>query len=110
MNPLSYIVNAGVDEVHIVVSRKDDEMKSTIKKALSQATGAQAKKAEALLAGFEEHPVMWSVADRILTRRYERETGKSAKADPSSFLDWLVANLPEILKILAMILSFLAVA
>ena len=48
--------------------------------------------------------MFWSMAERVVTRRYRRATGKVGKIDWQKALDWLVENLPAILKILLSLL------
>jgi len=52
----------------------------------------------------EDRRIFWGVAERVVTRRYRRATGKVGKIDWQAALDWLIANLPAILKILLSLL------
>lgn len=82
-------------------------MKSLITQALSSAKGANKTKAQRILDKLETHPRMWQAVQTTLRVRYERRTGKDALADPQSFLDWLIKNLPAILTILAALLALI---
>ena len=52
----------------------------------------------------EDRRIFWGVAERVVTRRYRRATGKVGKIDWQKALAWLVENLPAILKILMSLL------
>lgn len=107
-NEMTWTVNAGKNELSITVKLKEDEaMRSTIKQGLQAAKGANKTKAAAILDELEQHPRMWVAVERVLERRYKRDTGKEAKADLGAFLTWISEKLPAILKILSLILMFI---
>ena len=51
--------------------------------------------------------VFWSIAERIVSHRYRRATGHVGKIDWQAALDWLIQNLPAMLKILLTILMMI---
>lgn len=89
----------------------------TFRDAILDACRAQADSvnADPLLAGVlktledtpPRHKRFWVFLEHAVARHYERETGKRPPADWKKILDWLIANLPAILKIILALLPFI---
>jgi hypothetical protein len=71
----------------------------------------RAKLDRAAKADPARHKRLWMAMEHIVAHRYERETGQkiTANFDWSKLMQWLIDNLPAILKIVASLLALFAV-
>jgi hypothetical protein len=72
--------------------------------ANQKASGKFYKRWQAAELDAKDRRVFWSMAERIVSRRYRRATGHVGKIDWQAAWDWIVKNLPAILQILMTIL------
>jgi hypothetical protein len=61
-------------------------------------------------ASGEKHPRLWNAIESWTAWRYERDTGKkppmkAGAIDWSKIMDWLVANMPAIIKMIMVLFS-----
>ena len=77
---------------------------ASVQKNQSAATTKRIAKAAA--ADPKKHKRLWKAMENICAHRYERQTGNKIKSfGDGQFLQWLVDNLPTILKLIMSILA-----
>lgn len=82
-------------------------MKQYLIQAFAEAKGQNKRKASDILDMLNRRPRLWKIVQKTMEEKYLEETGQLPSADWQSFLDWLIENLPAILKMLSLLLAFL---